>query len=375
VYRRETSNGGSSWVAHATWQEGGRRRQAKRSFRTKKEAQAALTELLAAHQTGTFVAPNRMPLREFVEPWLAGLANQGRKPTTLRGYRTAVETHVLPRLGNIALQEIRAPDLDAMYAELLRSGLAMSTVHHVHAAINKLLNDAERKGLLTRNVARLANAPSLTTARARAPEMTVWSPAELRSFLTAIEGNRNEALFRVMAMTGMRRSEVVGLRWQDVDFSHHRLTVKQAATVVDGEEMIDTPKSRRSRRVIDLDADTTSLLQRHRTRQRELYLRLGVSASASDRVFTNELGDPIRPDSVGQAFARLVASTGVPRIRLHDLRHTHASHLLLAGINVKVVSERLGHASASFTLDTYAHVMPGQQAEAAAAAAALLGAT
>jgi integrase len=109
------------------------------------------------------------------------------------------------------------------------------------------------------------------------------------------------------------------------------------------------------------------LLQRHRARQRELFLRLGVSAHASDRVFTNEIGDPIRPNSIGQAFTRLVKAAGVPTIRLHDLRHTHASLLLVAGINVKVVSERLGHASVSFTLDTYAHVMPGQQAEAAAA--------
>jgi integrase len=113
-------------------------------------------------------------------------------------------------------------------------------------------------------------------------------------------------------------------------------------------------------------------MQRHRTQQLELYLRLGVTATASDRVFTNEIGDPIRPNSIGQAFARLVKETGLPRIRLHDLRHTHASHLLLAGVNVKVVSERLGHASVSFTLDTYAHVMPGQQAQAASAAAALL---
>ena len=170
----------------------------------------------------------------------------------------------------------------------------------------------------------------------------------------------------------MRRSEVVGLRWSDVDLDRHQLTVNQAVTVVDGEEHIDTPKSRRSRRVIDLDADTVSLMQRHRTQQLELYLRLGVTATASDRVFTNEIGDPIRPNSIGQAFARLVKETGVPRIRLHDLRHTHASHLLLAGVNVKVVSERLGHASVSFTLDTYAHVMPGQQAQAASAAAALL---
>ncbi len=373
MYRRETPSGASSWVAHATWQEGGRRRQSKRSFRTKKEAQAALSELLAAHQSGTFVAPSRLLLRDFVGPWMAGLENQGRKPTTLHGYRAVLNTHVLPRLGNVALQELRASDFDALYASLLKTGgLSLTSVHHVHAVMNKLLNDAERKGLVMRNVARLATAPSLTTARSKAPEMQVWTPAELSTFLRSIEGNRNETLFRLLAMTGMRRSEVVGLRWSDVDLARHRLTVNQAATVVDGDEVLDTPKSRRSRRVIDLDTDTVSLLQRHRSVQRELYLRLGVTASASDRVFTNEIGDPIRPHSVGQAFGRLVTVAAVPRIRLHDLRHTHASHLLMAGINVKVVSERLGHASVSFTLDTYAHVMPGQQAEAAAAAAALL---
>jgi integrase len=140
--------------------------------------------------------------------------------------------------------------------------------------------------------------------------MTVWSPAELASFLTAIEGNRNEALFRLLAMTGLRWGEAVGLRWSDVQLDRHRLTVNQTATVVGGDEVLDTPRSRRSRRVIDLDPDTTALLQRHRTRQRELHLRLGVSASASDRVFTNAIGDPTRPDSIGQAFSRLVASAG-----------------------------------------------------------------
>lgn len=378
IYRRETPSGASSWVAHATWQEGGKRRQSKRSFRTKKEAQAALTELLAAHQTGTFVAPSRMPLRDFVEPWLAALENQGRKPTTLRGYRTSLHSYVLPRLGNVALQELRASDLDTLYAELLRSGgrrgqgLSMTTVHHVHAAMNKLLHDAERKGLVIRNVAKLANAPTLTTARAKGPEMRVWSPDELARFLASIEGNRNEALFRLMAMTGIRRGEVVALRWSDVELAGHRLTVNQAATVMDGEEVVDVPKTRRSRRVIDLDPETVSVLQRYRARQREQFLMLGVSARASDRVFTNEIGEPLRPNSVGQAFRRLVDSAEVPVIRLHDLRHTHATHLLMAGVNVKVVSERLGHSSVSFTLDTYGHVMPGQQAEAAAAAAALL---
>jgi integrase len=245
-------------------------------------------------------------------------------------------------------------------------------VHHLHAVVNKMLHDAERKGLVTRNVARLANPPSLTTARSKGPEMRVWTPDELTSFLASIEGNRNEALFRLLAMTGMRRGEVVALRWSDVDLAHHRLTVNQSASVIRGEEVVDTPKTRRSRRVIDLDPDTVTLLKQHRARQREFFLMVGVTATASDRVFTNEVGDPLRPASVGQAFRRLVDAAGVPVIRLHDLRHTHASHLLVAGVNVKVVSDRLGHASVSFTLDTYGHVMPGQQAEAAAAAAALL---
>jgi len=190
IYRRVLVSGAASWVAHATWQEGGKRRQAKRSFDTKKQAQAALTELVAAHQSGTFVAPNRLTLAEFVEPWLAGLANQGRKPTTLRGYRGSIERHVLPSLGSLPLQDLRPTDLDALYASLLRGGLSMTSVHHVHAVVSELLHDAERKGLVNRNVARLANAPSLNTTRARGPEMTVWTPTELSTFLASIEGNR-----------------------------------------------------------------------------------------------------------------------------------------------------------------------------------------
>lgn len=378
IYRRVTPAGAASWVAHTTWQEGGRRRQAKRSFRTKKEAQAALTEQLAAHQTGSFVVPSRMPLRNFVEPWFAGLTIQGRKRTTLHGYRKTLNAYVLPGLGDVSLQDLTAADLDLLYSTLLKSGgrsgtgLSLTSVHHVHAVINKLLHDAERKGLVLRNVARLANAPSLTTARSKGPEMKVWTPKELSMFLRSIEANRNEAMFRLLALTGMRRSEVVGLRWSDVDLRAGTITIAQAATVVDGDEVIDVPKTRRSRRSIDVDPKSAAILQRHRNEQRVLMLKLGVTATASDRVFTNEIGDPIRPHSIGQAFGRLITKAGVPKIRLHDLRHTHATHLLIAGFNIKIVSERLGHASVSFTLDTYAHVMPGQQAEAAAAAAALL---
>jgi len=162
------------------------------------------------------------------------------------------------------------------------------------------------------------------------------------------------------------------LRWSDVDFRLGHVSIRQAVTVVDGEEVVAAPKTRRSRRTIDIDADTAALLEAHRQTQSDVLARVDLTGAFDDRVFANDVGDPMRPDSVGQAFHRLVDKAGVPVIRLHDLRHTHASHLLAAGINVKVVSERLGHASVSFTLDTYGHVMPGQQAEAAAAAAGLL---
>ena len=194
----------------------------------------------------------------------------------------------------------------------------MTTVRQVHAVLGKLLHDAERKGLVPRNVSRLANAPSMATARSRGPEIRVWTPLELSTFLEGIAGNRNEAMLRLMAMTGLRRSEVIGLRWSDVQFDHRRLTVNQAATLVDGLEVLDAPKTRRSRRVVDLDDETLGLLQRYRIQQRERHLRVGVTGSSSDRVFTNNLGEPLRPDSVGQAFGRLVTANGLPWIRLHD---------------------------------------------------------
>ncbi|CAN5484737.1 site-specific integrase [soil metagenome] len=346
----------------------------KLSLRLNKDARKPLGSTAGLLSNGRYVPDMESPttIADFAPLWLDGLANQGRKATTLRGYRGVLRTHVLPALGSMPLEQLQASDLDTLYASLLRSKLAMTSVHHVHAVVSKMLHDAERKGLVTHNVARLASAPSLNAARARGPEMKVWSPSELSTFLTSIEGNRNAVLFRVMAMTGIRRGEAVGLRWSDVNLDRCWLTVNQSASVVDGEEIVDVPKTRRSRRVIDLDAETVRLLRCHHASQRELWRRLAVAGPSGDRVFTNPTGGALRPDSVGQAFGRLIRSAGLPPIRLHDLRHTHASHLLIASVNVKVVSERLGHSSVSFTLDTYAHVMPGQQAEAAAAAAALL---
>ncbi len=376
VYRRDDRK--KPWVAHVSWREGERRRQTKRAFETKKQAKDALAEMVDAHRRQDFVAPSAVRLRDFAETWLDTLETQGRKVATLHGYRSTLGRYVLPSLGSHKLQDLRPTDLDELYARLLKCGgvdgrpLSMSTVHHVHTQLGKLLHDAERKGLVMRNVARLADAPSMAAARDRAPDRAVWTPSELSRFLDFTAAYRAGPMIHLAAMTGMRRGEIVGLRWGAVDLARSTVRVVAAATFLDGAETIDVPKTKRSRRTINLDRRTTAVLKLHRATQREELFELGITAPVDDRVFTNEVGEPLRPNSVGQAFRRLVDSSGLPKIRFHDLRHTHASHLIAAGVNARVVSERLGHSSVSFTLDTYGHVMPGQQSEAAEAAAALL---
>ncbi len=375
VYRRDDRK--KPWIAHVSWLEGSRRRQSKRAYATKKEAQLALAELLASHENQSFVVRSNLSVEEYGITWLEGLAVQGRKASTIRGYSANLRNYIVPNLGSVKLQELRASDLDRLYAHLLKTNgkrgkpISKTSVHHVHVQLGKMLNDAERKGLVIRNVARQADAPSQASARNAAPEMKVWTPAQLQRFLAHAGSYRAGPMMRLMAMTGVRRGELVALGWKDVDLSRGTIDIRAAASVINKVEVLDTPKTRRGRRTIDLDAETKAVLKRHRTKQLEELLAIG--APTDGRVFTNAFGEPLRPHSVGQAFNRLVETCDdLPRIRLHDLRHTHASHLLAAGVNARIVSERLGHSSVSFTLDTYGHVMPGQQADAAEAAAALL---
>jgi integrase len=270
-------------------------------------------------------------------------------------------------------------DLDGLYARLITSGrrdgaggLSLRTVRYIHTIMRKALGDADRKGLVQRNVARYASPPAHSATRA--PEMSIWSPTELRDFLESVADHRHAALFRLAAMSGLRRGELLGLRWVDVDLENGSVSVRQAVTEVNGTTVTGDVKTKRSRRVVSLDAATVASLRQRRAAQIEHRLLIGSGWRDSGLVFTSPTGEPWLPESISQAFERAEARVRLPRIRFHDLRHTHASHLLAAGVNVKVVSERLGHGSVGFTLDVYAHVMPGQQADAAAAVARLVDA-
>ena len=339
---------------------------------TRKEAERVLGDLVKRLHDGDYRAPERITLGDYlVERWLPIRKNQLKK-STFSGYRGSIRNHVVPRIGSIQLQKLTSEDLDRFYADLLDNGrlnggggpLSSKTVRSIHAMLHKALADACRKGTLQRNVADLADPPRVRVGRGRG--MKVWNAEQVRQFLTEIDHHRLAPAYYVSANTGMRRGEVLGLRWSDVDFDAARLSVHEAVLNVEYEVGIDSVKSDAGRRTIDLDSRTVAVLRSWRKTQREERLALGLRVAEHDHVFAKADGRALHPDYFSQVFERHVEKSELPRIRLHDLRHTHATILLKAGVPVKVVSERLGHSSPAFTMSVYQHVLPGMQADAAA---------
>lgn len=336
---------------------------------TKRAAQKLLSELLEAHETNTSLEPDQVTVAAYlVDEWLPSIRNEVRY-STFDSYRRNIEIHVIPRIGDARLQALRPLDLTRYYTELLesgrrdgRGGLSAKSVRNIHLILHRAFADAVDLLYLRTNPAAAAKPP-----RVKASESVViryWTGPELRTFLDANEDHRHWPLWYLAANTGMRRGELVGLRWRDVDLTTQRIFIRNAIISVAYKSHDSVPKTRRSQRTIDIDDRTVEILLQHRTAQNAERTGLGIRGQA-EFVFTKPDGSPFHPDLIRQAFNRRVERTSVPRIRFHDLRHTHATLLLKAGAPPKVVSERLGHATVAFTMDVYAHVIPGMQAEAA----------
>ena len=345
----------------------------KGGFKTKRDAERAFAEFRDQVRTGTYVPRSKGTLGEFlVNEWLPAIIASVR-PTTLDHYEQNIRVHVLPTIGSVRLQDVSPAKLNALYAELLTSGrcrgggLSPKTVRHVHTTLHKALNDAVRWGLLVRNPADQADPPKPRTA-----EMKVWGPEQLRAFLDFVRDDRLYGAWLLLATTGMRRGEVLGLRWRDVHLDVSRLSVVQSLTVTKYEVAVSEPKTAKGRRSVALDHATVAALHAHRRMQLEERLAWGEAWQDTGYVFTREDGSLIHPHRFTAWFDRLRDAAGLPRIRLHDLRHSYASAALTAGIPAKVVSERLGHANVSITLDTYSHVLPSLQEEAAGVVARLI---
>lgn len=348
---------------------GKRNRKWQKAGQTKRSAQKLLSDLLDEHETNTQLEPDHITLAAYLlDEWLPSVRNELRF-STFDSYRRNIEIHVIPRLGDARLKALRPLDLTRYYTELLasgrrdgRGGLSPKTVRNIHLTLRKALDDAVDLLYLRTNPAVSAKPPRLTGSDSEA--IRYWTGRELHHFVKHNHDHRHWPIWYLAANTGMRRGELVGLRWRDVDLAAGRLSVRSATISVAYEVCRSDPKTRRGNRAIELDDRTVSVLRKHRRDQSAERTALGLSAH-SDLVFTKPDGLTYHPEHVRQAFDRRVARTDVPRIRFHDLRHTHATLLLKAGVPPKVVSERLGHASVAFTMEIYAHVIPGMQAEAA----------
>lgn len=309
-------------------------------------------------------------LGPYLEEWLERQATQLR-PTTLRSYRQVIGAYLLPHLGDHGLHELDRRGLELFYARLLREGgrgggpLSVRSVAYVHAVLRRALSHAVLDGLLATNPAATLRAPRhRADVEEVADERELWTAADAARFLTFVDDHPWRALWHLAMGTGARRGELLGLRWREVDLAGRRVTICRGLSVVDGVPRLLGTKTARSRE-ISIGSSVVEALERHRAQQDA---QRDAAAAWHDRwglVFTTEDGAPIDPLDVTKEFRRVVRQAPVPVVRLHDLRHTHASILLGSGVSVPAVSRRLGHTTTATTLSIYGHVLPGMDDQAA----------
>lgn len=343
----------------------GRRRRSSRLFRTRTDARSWLNERLADVRSGRVARAEDLTVGEYLTDWIESLGRGGLEPTTLTWYRSAVRRHIIPALGTLKLSNLNAIVIEAFLAAKAKSGrldggggLSPASVRRLQVTLHKALDAAVRRGMLASNPADLAEAP-------KSPQLDgstdVWSPKQLINFIEASGSDRLAGVWRLAAMTGLRRSEICGLKWSDVDLEARIISVRRAAVVVDGHRYVKSPKTPASRRTVELDKGTALALKEWRTRQLEERLRAGEAWQDGQWVVADELGEPIHPDWLSNLFGRQVAKAGLPRITVRQLRHSHATALLRSGAHPKIVQERLGHSSIRVILDVYSAVLPNMQ--------------
>lgn len=344
-----------------TDQDGNRRRRSS-TFDTKTDARRWLTERQAdiSGRDGVVdITGEDLTTSEFLLSWLKGLADQ-LSPKTVTWYQWAATKHIIPALGHLPVAEVSTAHIDRLLSELSDHAKG-ETLRAVRVTIGKAMKEAVRTGLVAVNPVDSAQTPRVAKGDAT---IDVWNPEEIAAFIDAVADDRLAALWRIATMTGLRRSEVCGLQWRDIDIEGETLVVRRAVVVDVGKPVVKEPKTARSSRTVDLDSATTQAISAWRRQQVAERLRAGEAWNDGDWVFTDPLGIPLNPEWVGKRFKRLVSDHQLRPITMRQLRHSHATALLRAGVHPKVVQERLGHSSIVITLDIYSSVLPTMQREA-----------
>jgi integrase len=332
----------------------GKRRRKWHSFKgTKKEARIECSRLITEMDAGAYVEHDKKSLYEFLDTWERDWMTTNVSPKTGERYSQLLRTCVRPYLGNKRMQAIRAEDLNRLYGQL-HERLAARTVRHIHRLLHRVFGHATKWGNIKRNVVALVDAPKVAPT-----EAAVLQAAEIPQMFAALRGRIFFPLAVVALGTGMRRGELLALRWSDADLDVGRIQVERSLEQTDKHGLrIKAPKSARGRRSISLSPAVVAELRAHWKAQQEQRLALGLGKSPADAlVFAKYDGAPLVPNQFTHAFAKALKAAGLPHVTLHTLRHTHASQLITSGMDILTVSRRLGHSSAAITLTVYGHLL------------------
>ena len=358
-----TKRGKNSWqVKYDLPRDQGKRRQRYATVTgTYKDAQRALTRLLGAVDAGTHVDPSQMTLAEYLQAFFATPAKVS--PKTLERYRELAERQIIPHLGALKLQKLRPEHIPQWHGTLLQTGLAPRTVGHAHRLLARVLGYAVENGTLARNVAVIRKPPKVEEQ-----EIEILTAEQIAEVRTKLAGHGLASVVELALATGMRRGELLGLQWGDVDLVAGTLRVERSVEETRAGLRLKPPKTKRGRRSIGLGEGAIAMLRGRKVQQMELRLAIGAGAIKPDTlVFSTIEGELLSPDNLSRDWCRVRTAKKLPPIPFHALRHTHASVLLRAGVDVLTVSRRLGHGKASVTLDTYGHLIGGADEAAAAA--------
>src|SRR5215217_1853019 len=337
--------------------------------KTRADVSQKLTKAMADRDSGIVYDDKNLTVREYLNRWLSDAVRGTVRDSTYSRDKYLVTNHVKPSIGRVKLKNVNALHLQGLYRERMDSGLSGSTVQKIHHVLHKALAQAVRWSLIPRNPADSVKAPTPTPK-----EMHPLSASEARKLLEVAQGDRLEALYVLAVHTGMRRGELLGLKWPDVDWENATVRVRRTLTRKGTGHVLGEPKTKKSRRTVRLTHKAVEALRSHRARQAQEKLRVGSLYQDQDLVFSGYNGGLINPSNLRQrSFKPLLKRAGLPQITFNDLRHTCASLLFQRNVHPKLVQELLGHASVAITLDTYSHMLPGMGSEAADAMGEALG--
>lgn len=343
-----------------------RRKVLRFSAPTKQEVLEWRARKLAERQQGLLVEPSRITVGEFLNRWLETAVAPVRKPSTYVNYRWVAEHLILPDLGSVPLQKLTPGAIQALYAKHVKAGRSARTVALLHAVLRRALGQAVKWGLIARNPT-----DGVEKSKGERKEFTALTAEQAARFLEAAQQDRLHALFTMALLTGLRLGELLALRWSDVDLEARTVTVRQTLQRTPEGYGFGPPKTEASSWTVPLDERVVAALRRWRREQAEELLRIGMRDP--ELVFTTEVGTPLNPSNVrNRHFLPILKRAGLPRIRLHDLRHTFVTLLIAAGASAKEVQELARHAQISVTLGTYAHAFAEQKEQAVRRLGALL---